>query len=84
MFLRIQDPKIPVFSRSVYDQDQVKLNMKEGNEENTSPLEGGTSHLSAMQIKNAPKIATFPNDVAWRSDLRFPIGQRMRVRLVLS
>ena len=31
-------------------QDQVNLNMpKDGNEENTSPQEGGTSHLSSPE-----------------------------------
>jgi hypothetical protein len=37
-----------------------------------------------MKIKNAPKIATILNNVAWCPDLPFPIGQRMRVHLVVS
>jgi hypothetical protein len=68
-------------------QDQVKMNMPEKgkeNEENTSPLEGGTSHLSSplevgtshfsshevqIQIKIAQNIDTFPNPIARHSDL---------------
>ena len=38
----------------------------------------------AMKIKNARKVAHVPNLVARSSDLRIPIGQRMRVRLSLS